>query len=147
MEIKFFENYNEVDKLLSLFVDGYNIHKNGRPDKFLNRNIDELKPILDETLKKDGVIIATDGDKVTGYLMFNIQQRVKKALWVDEVIVDKNYQHQGIGKKLIEKAENYAKEQKCDSIELCCWAFNTDAEKFYNNINYTVQRTIYEKKL
>ena len=54
---------NDVDKgLLSVFIEGYRYHQNGRPDVFANISDDVLKEDLINNLNRLSTIVIFDGD-------------------------------------------------------------------------------------
>lgn len=68
-------------------------------------------------------------------------------MWVDELVVDKDNQHIGIGKKLMDKIKEIAKQENCKRIELCCWSFKQNAREDYRHLGYKEQRVILEMNL
>ncbi len=55
---------------------------------------------------------------------------------VDQLIVTKKYRRYGVGKALMEKAEQWADDMKLDRLELSVWDFNHSARFFYQEIGY-----------
>lgn len=54
---------NDLDKgLLSVFIEGYRYHQNGRPDVFANISDDVLKEDLINNLNRLSTIVIFDGD-------------------------------------------------------------------------------------
>ena len=148
MKIIHIEQPTFDEQVFALFVEGYNIHYNARKDKYINRNLDNLKEIFLATLESTELVYALDkDDNVLGYLLFQYKTKVSKTLYIDEIIVNQNFRNTGVGKSLIEKTEEIAKQNNCYSIELCCWNFNHNAFDFYKHLNFLEQRTIFEKKI
>lgn len=138
---------NDAENLIDLFIEGYNFHQTNRPDKFKVRSKDELMNTLKETFDSEKYFLFIKEEKILSYISFKYNQKVKKSVWVDELVVDKNSRKQGIGTQLIEKVKEQAKKENCYNIEFCCWSFNYNAMNFYKNLNYKEQRVIFEQEL
>lgn len=68
-------------------------------------------------------------------------------MWVDELVVDKDNQHIGIGKKLMDKIKEIAKQENCKRIELCYCLLIKNAREVYRHLGYKEQRVILEMNL
>jgi len=75
---------------------------------------------------RDGTLIAG----CTGVLMYGVLYI--KLLWVDEIARGK-----GLGQELIEKAEFFAKENKCRYITVD--TFDWQAKSFYEKMGYKIE--------
>ena len=67
---------------------------------------------------------------ITGHLMFFDMT----TLEIDDLCVDKNYRHKGVGTSLFEHVKKYAKEEVIKRIELSVWDFNKNAKDFYEHL-------------
>jgi GNAT superfamily N-acetyltransferase len=67
--------------------------------------------------------------------------------YIEQVVVDKDYRGQGIGAKLLEFAENRAKEEGCDWIELDTEIGEELAEKFYAKNGFKPTGKYHSKEL
>ena len=74
------------------------------------------------------IFVATSKGQVIGYISLG---RRTFALMVDSLIVDRNYQRKGVGKKMIEKAKEYAKSQGFHILRTDTGTFMNYAIKFY----------------
>lgn len=74
------------------------------------------------------VFVAALKDQVIGYI--SLGRRIF-ALMVDSIIVDRNHQRKGVGRKLIEKAREYAKSQGFHILRTDTGTFMDYAIKFY----------------
>jgi GNAT superfamily N-acetyltransferase len=74
------------------------------------------------------IFVATLKDQVIGYI--SLGRRVF-ALMIDSIIVDQNHQRKGVGRRLIEKAKEYAKAQSFHVLRTDTGAFMDYAIKFY----------------
>jgi ribosomal protein S18 acetylase RimI-like enzyme len=57
------------------------------------------------------------------------------------------YRHQGVGRLLTSKMENYLKEKACDDIWINVAFFNTNAHNFYNKLGYSDRKIGLIKKI
>ena len=92
-------------------------------------------------------MIAIENEKVVGYLAYKIKEKHSKKLYVDQLIVTEANRRKGIGKKLMDYAEQIANKENCDRLELDCWTFNKNALNMYEKIGFDRQRIMYEKKI
>ena len=141
---------DDIDNnLLNLYIAGFNMHYNNRKDVFPDLDYDKLKcnflKMFDEENKK--IFVVEEDSIIVGFIVLEIRERKNKTIWVDELYVDDNYRKKGYGKKLMDYAYAFAKENACARVELNCWTFNEGANKFYNNLGYIEQRIVYEKEV
>lgn len=79
-------------------------------------------------------VVAIEDDKIIGVLILEIStklHRAKKAAFIDSLIIDENCRNKGYGKRLLDEAIKYAKEQDCEVIELTSFIANEDGHRFY----------------
>ena len=139
---------DDLDRgLLKVFIEGYRYHQNGRPDVFADISDEILKEDLIKNFETLSTLVILDKDAVVGYLSYRMKGKHSKKLDVDQLIIDENYRHQGLGKKMMEEVKRIATENKCDRIELNCWLFNENALAMYEHIGFKIQRIIYEMPL
>jgi len=95
-----------------------------------------------ENIEKNNIkyFVAKDNDKIIGsnYICIipNLTHGGRSIGYIENVIVDKNCRRKGIGKKLMEMAIEYAKENNCYKIVLQSGMENKDAHEFYKNIGF-----------
>lgn len=142
-------NINDIDNnLLSLLIQGYNLHYINRPDKFYKRTNERLKEILIEMLNSENILIIEVDNKIIGYVSYQFKEKNNnKSLWIDELVIDDKFQGKGYGKNILNELESIAKNKDCSSVELCCWTFNENALGMYKHIGFNEQRVILEKKV
>ena len=63
-----------------------------------------------------------------------------KALYIDDLCVDKNARGQNIGTKLYSFAVDFAKQSGCYNVTLNVWACNQSALKFYEKLGLKPQK-------
>ena len=56
--------------------------------------------------------------------------------FVENVVTDKDYRKQGLGKKVMEKAIEFARQKNCYKVILESGAWRTEAHQFYRNLGF-----------
>lgn len=147
-EIKL-EEFDEVYKeLVNLEFENEQIHF---PNKIINiENTKQIIKPIREYIKENKayVFLARDNEEIIGYIwcyprMFFDESRI----YINSLIVKSEYRDKGIGKCLLDKAEEKAKELKCDAIYLSAATFNEGAVKFYSRNNYISERVQLVKRI
>lgn len=95
-------------------------------------------------------IVAILKNRIVGILTSEIQvklHRAKKQSFIEDLIVDKEYRRQGIGKALLQNAIDYAKENDCEVIELTSYIKNENAHQFYENSSFIKHSYKFKKYL
>jgi len=95
-------------------------------EPFLETELFNIKKNTSPGLGK--IFVATLKDQVIGYISLG---RKIFALMIDSIIVNRNYQRKGVGKKLIEKAREYAKSQGFHVLRTDTGTFMDYAIRFY----------------
>ena len=84
--------------------------------------------------------IAKDNGKIIAscYICIipNLTRDGKSIGFIENVITDMEYRGKGIGKKIMENAVEYAKEQNCYKVLLQSGNKRTDAHGFYESIGF-----------
>lgn len=102
------------------------------------------------------LLLAKDGDHVAWFILaFKkkaspipvLQQR--EWIDIDNLVVQEEYKKQWIGKLLLQKIEDWAKENKIKDLQLHVWWFNEWAIKFYEKswyaiISHNMRKVIWE---
>jgi len=85
------------------------------------------------------ILVAYDGSKVVGLvsLMFLSRlNRIRKELYIPELVVAKKYRRFGVGKLLIESCIGIAKRKNCFRIRLESGKQRKEAHKFYHSLGF-----------
>ena len=82
--------------------------------------------------KNEGKIIASCYICIIPNLTYN----GKSIGYLENVITDENYRRKGIGKRLMEMAIEYAKEENCYKVVLQSGIKRAEAHKFYEKIGF-----------
>ena len=73
--------------------------------------------------------------------------RERKIYFINDIVIDKKYRRQGIGKRLYNYLLELSKKEGLDAVELNVWAFNISAIKFYSSLGMSVKNMKLEKIL
>jgi GNAT superfamily N-acetyltransferase len=142
MEVKIREVVaNDYTEVVFLWNDVLGIH---------NVN-DENFRVTMEKMNKDGnyrTFVALFENDVVGFV--TIVQALSVGvpigyLHIQALAVKKEFQHGGIGTKLLRHTENYAKEIGISSIILCSGFKRTDAHAFYEHNGYDKDSYCFDK--
>ena len=143
----------DIPKILDLLSQVDLVHHNGRPDIFkIGRkyNEAEIKELLaDETRP---ILVAVDeNDAVMGYCFCIFEQHREnpvltdiKTLYIDDLCVDETLRGKHIGEMLYGEAVNLARDTGCYNVTLNVWSCNPNAQKFYEAMGMTPQKTYME---
>lgn len=104
--------------------------------KQLNENLsNEFEKDLDEIKNTIYIIIIDNKIIGCGTIIFEkkLYHNGKKVAHLEDIIINKNYQGLGLGKKLLDFFINLSKENNCYKIILDC---NQKLIPFYNKVNF-----------
>lgn len=112
---------------------------------------------LKEVKKNNGkCYLAIEEEKTIGLIMGYVRSYDKydyldykcpKSGEVSELVVSKSARGKGIGKKLMDKMENYFKSIGCEYIFIDVFAYNKNAIEFYNKHGYHTRMLVDVKKI
>lgn len=112
---------------------------------------------LEEVSVNDGkCYLALEDNQVIGLIMGCVKiyekydyldYKCPRSGEITELIVSKKVRSKGIGKQLIEKMENYFKSIGCEYIFIDVFAYNENAIKFYEKMDYHARMLIDVKKI
>ena len=143
-------NPNDTDSVYSLLCIIANLHKNGRPDMFHDLISKYTPQEVYERLSKDenGVFVAEQDGRVVGYVFCDIiKEGNGLTLYIDDLCVDPEVRSRGIGRMLIDRAKEYAKEKNCGFLMLNVWEFNENAVAFYEKYGFSTRTRHMELKI
>ncbi len=123
---------NDIDALIKLLEQLWS-------DKAINKNA--VKDVIKNGLSSNCqiYICATDNEKLIGFCSLT----VKNNLWfeansgdIDELVVDKEYRNQGVGKLLMNEIEKIAQDYGCQRLYLESASHRTIAHEFYEKLGF-----------
>jgi ribosomal protein S18 acetylase RimI-like enzyme len=132
--------------LLPLFNQMDALHRENHPEMFKKpeRKPREKQYYLD-LLSKDevGFFLAQNNDRVIGFVHVEMRDTPsievlvqRRYAVIDGIVVDNQHQGAGVGRELMEAAQNWALLQGAESVELNVYKFNKEAIAFYKTLGY-----------
>lgn len=131
------------------------MHCTNRPDIYLDGN-PLPKEYFENILKNENNInlVYEENNIIKGLLLAEKKEdnkisiaRERKIYFINDIVIDKKYRWQGIGKKLYNYLLELSKKEGLDAVELNVWAFNISAIKFYSSLGMSVKNMKLEKIL
>lgn len=121
------------------------LHIKNRPDIFNDVSMLDNFMLYLEYFFKDTIFVAIKDNYVVGMV---VGEKLGNICYlIKDIFVEEEYRHIGIGKRLIEAIENYARKKDYERIILNCYEFNKNAKGFYENEGFNTYVSTYEKKL
>ena len=152
---------SDLDAIYTIFSQADTLHREAHPEIF--RKVDdpaEIKDFLLTGIKSDDAVIFvadlsgdTRGDIIGAVIAWvrhtpDVPLLVPRVyLSVDNLIVDEKYQHQGVGKALMERVHEWASARALKTIHLTVWDFNQGALTFYEKLGYKMLHHHMQKEL
>jgi ribosomal protein S18 acetylase RimI-like enzyme len=139
------DNNVSIDKLEELFTECFNNLKDHDGDNFNDDNDQDFREwfgieYLKDYLKYGSVLVAKEGEELIGASIIGMQNPL---IWVDgkkyEIFalgVLPKYRNKGIGKELVLKSEEVAKESGAESVILDTHESMPATRKFYKELDY-----------
>ena len=151
-------NINDLSSLTRLYFDFHEFHVKGVPDRLVSMgqleeyDNTELKNALEKIFRSDDseIFLAIADNQIVGlaevYLRADEPNPLRVARrygFVQSLIVDEKSRKRGIGRRLMETAEKWAKSKGAFEMRLDIWEFGQGPLAFYENIGYrTIRRTM-----
>jgi GNAT superfamily N-acetyltransferase len=90
-------------------------------------------------------LVAEDGGRAVGWIHMLVAEYVEAAAFVviGGLVVDRDYRKQGIGRRLLGHAEEWAVANGCSFVRLSSSMARTEAHAFYERAGYTNLKTQY----
>lgn len=116
-----------------------------------NTNLTSLKKAI-ETPEAGAVIYIAEDEagKRAGLLHLQIQTDYfngKKVGYISDIVVDSSFEGQGVGRILLDKAEEWARAEGCHLLSLYVFSNNLHARKIYEKLGFNEEVTKYVKPL
>ncbi len=149
-----FAQYNDFNQISLMLKDIHGMHVKAEPKYY--KNVDQIisQDDFNKEIDSKHIFVYAVNNKVLGYVMFAdmiitnhpiiIDQKV---LMIDDICVIPSERGKGIGRKLFNYIEKYAKEQNYTNIDLNVWSFNINAFKFYKSMGMRETRIKMSKNI
>jgi ribosomal protein S18 acetylase RimI-like enzyme len=120
-------------------------------DEIDNANFASLKKAMESPEPDSAIFIAEDETgKCAGFLHLQTQTDYfngSKVAYISDVAVDPAFEGQGVGRILLDKAEDWAREQGCSLLTLYVFSNNSRARKVYEKLGFKEEIAKYVKPL
>ncbi|QBD75779.1 GNAT family N-acetyltransferase [Ktedonosporobacter rubrisoli] len=150
---------DEYEAICTLYAELVAVHTQALPQFFQPSEI-AVRPFSEETFHKilasqqDTIFVAEQQGLLVGFVRcyvhttpvihFVVQRRF---VYVEDIVVSKAVQHQGVGRALMERVQAWARELEISEIELDVWEFPTSARSFYEQLGYQTTKQHMRKVL
>lgn len=128
-------NENDLESLIKLYeqLDGANgdfAAEDAR--KIWKDEIEGNKKIKYFGVVENGKVIST----CYCLIIPNLTRLGSSIAFVENVVTDSEYRGQGLGRKVMEKAIDFARENNCYKVILQSASFRKEAHQFYKNLGF-----------
>ncbi len=152
MEIRDMESkdYPEIDRLMK---ELHELHVKGRPDLYTELEHPYSREEFEKIVSNPEIIaiLAEEKSVVIGLCIGTLRKKSgmveMKTMYIEDLIVDRNFRGKGIASQLYEEMEERGRNTGAKRLDLMVWEFNSDAKRFYEKQGMRPQRYIYEKEL
>lgn len=152
MEIRDMESkdYPEIDRLMK---ELHELHVKGRPDLYTELEHPYSREEFEKIVSDPEIIaiLAEEKSVVIGLCIGTLRKKSgmveMKTMYIEDLIVDRNFREKGIASQLYEEMEERGRNTGAKRLDLMVWEFNSDARRFYEKQGMRPQRYIYEKEL
>ena len=138
---------DDAEMLSKMNVHVQRLHADAYPTLFKQPESDDFAVSFFNALLKDPeiVIYIAEEEVPLGYVVLRFVRRIENPFmhaWnyisIDQISVQPEHQGIGIGKALLARSEQTAREEGLDIIGLHSWGFNTDAHEFFYSQGYQI---------
>ena len=130
----------DVGLLAALAFAVHSMHMAWRPETFRAASVEEMQSLFRQWLEQDNfrAYLALLDDLPVGYVAVRVVDRAgnilmnrRRFLDIEQIGVVPDERGKGIGKALLEKAKEFARQQGLPRIELNVWAENVGAQRAF----------------
>lgn len=144
----------DYDKVREVIAETFAFHQQAMPQFFRPTDTPPpAKQFIEDLLEDgDGALFIAQDREVVGFLTIRMRQAhgqpyLTHTRWavVDNLGIIAERQRQGIGHRLMEAAQHWARQQGAGRVQLTVWEFNEGAIAFYESLGYeTVSRHMWK---
>lgn len=144
------KDYPEIDRLMK---ELHELHVKGRPDLYTELEHPYSREEFEKIVSDPEIIaiLAEEKSVVIGLCIGTLRKKSgmveMKTMYIEDLIVDRNFRGKGIASQLYEEMEERGRNTGAKRLDLMVWEFNSDAKRFYEKQGMRPQRYIYEKEL
>ena len=108
-------------------------------NQYLDNNSKYTKIIVIEDVKTQTIIGAG-----TLFIINKLHNNINMMGFIQDVVISEKYRGKGLGKKVVDKLYEVAKENRCYKVILNC---NPDVENFYTKLGFTKKGFEFDKRI
>ncbi len=124
----------DSNRINELFIEMLqSIYNTDQVNGYLEGDLDRFFDGRDEWIS-----IAMDEDKIIAFLSIEVHHEEEEYIYLDDLSVTKQYRNNGIGTRLIQNAESYAKEINIPTVCLHVEKSNAAAFRLYERLGYKI---------
>jgi ribosomal protein S18 acetylase RimI-like enzyme len=137
---------DDLPQLMALNIEVHEYHRQARPDIFKDPTPEAVRRHLVSYLATDQVatFVAEEGSQLLGYVQVEVKvipegdfnKQVRHGI-INNLAVTASMRRNGVGRKLLQKAEEWLRQKDLDYSQLNVWEFNESAIRFYEKIGYS----------
>ncbi|MGL4989985.1 MAG: GNAT family N-acetyltransferase [Sarcina sp.] len=135
--------FYELKHLINLHEDLAMLHSDCFNEIFKKTNSKTDKNLYSNSL--ENIWVAEVNNKIVGSICIDIKEtkendelKYRKYIWIEELVVVKEFRKNGIATKLVKNVIEFAKDRNIKYIELNVWKFKDGASEFYEKIGFKV---------
>ena len=91
------------------------------------------------TVDPEGILVGTVGERIVGTVMLGYEGH---RGWINYLAVAERFRHQGLGRRMMEVAEERLAARGCPKINLQVRESNHEATAFYERIDYRCEARV-----
>ena len=148
----------ELPELIKLWKGQYKYHHNLDSIYYVSTSSPlrkKFREYLEKAINKNrpNILVARKRGKLVGFITYEVTKadyfdtNIEKYGEVIELFVSENYRKKGVGKKLLQGAEAYFRQNGIEWIELQVSTFNRNAISAYKHLDYQNRQSLMFKKL
>ena len=128
------------------------LYELGRSEPRIDSQVNTFEKLISRYISDSDkeILVAENQTTVIGMVSIMYLSRLNQEffeMYIPEVIVTKNYQNQGIGKKLIQACIKLAKNKKCHRIRLESGNQRKKSHIFYKSLGFSQSALSFSKNL
>jgi ribosomal protein S18 acetylase RimI-like enzyme len=148
---------SDLDAVFAIFSQADKLHRAAHPEIFQKADDPaDIRDFLLTGIKSDdaAVFVADLNGTIIGAIIAWVRQTPdipmlvpRRYVSVDNLIVDEQYQHQGVGQALMEQIHAWTRSLGLKNVHLTVWDFNQGALAFYEKLGYKMLHHQMRKEL
>lgn len=131
---------DDIPQIVNLYL-GWQEFRGILPDQLIApQTADHISPYFNGNKNNRKYIVAVgEKDEILGVCYLDLLFKSLQTIRIGDFIVDKQYRHHGIGKKLLEYITNYSKENDIKKLWLWTQEELVEAIEFYQKNGFTIE--------